>query len=99
LAQARDDWSQAMRIRWRASEYERTCDECSYAWRVPGFAGRRKTPIAGYSVAPGRTAYNVPASSPEVGGSLAISQADAAYARCPKCGADRFTQRAARCRH
>ena len=25
-----------MHIRFFASEYERTCQECGYSWRVPG---------------------------------------------------------------
>jgi hypothetical protein len=29
---------QAMPIRWRTREYERTCDDCGHVWRVPRWA-------------------------------------------------------------
>ena len=92
-----------MRIRWRAREYERTCDQCGCSWRAPR-SGQRK-PISGFSVAPrgvpqglatGQFNPVVPDSDPELVSSEAISKAAAAFGRCPKCGSDRYTQRLVR---
>ena len=90
-----------MRIPWRAREYERTCAECGYAWRVPRPAVRK--PISGFSTAPrgrpvslGGVNPVVAASEPELVPSEAISETAAAFGHCPKCGSDHYTQRAAR---
>jgi len=91
-ARARDD-DVLMRFGRRAREFERTCLECGYSWRVPGAAGRhRMKPISGYSGMP-RGELTVRDSVPEVAAPEAISAAAAAYGRCPRCGCDRYTQR------
>jgi hypothetical protein len=91
----------ALRILWRANEYERTCADCGYAWRVPRSARHR--PDSGFSLAPrgrsitlGRLNPVVPDSEPEIAASEEISEGAAAYARCPGCGWEHYTQRPAR---
>jgi hypothetical protein len=90
-----------VRIPWRANEYERTCADSGYAWRVPRSAVHK--PSAGFSLAPrgrpvslGRLNPVVPDSEPEIAASEAISAVAAAYARCPKCLSEHFTQRPVR---
>ena len=87
-----------MRILWRANEYERTCADCGYAWRVPRSAVRK--PISGFSLAPrGRPVILgglnpvVSDSEPEIAASEAIGEEAAAFAECPKCGSEHYTQR------
>jgi len=90
-----------VRIPWRAREYERTCANCGYVWHAPRPA--RVKPIAGFSAAPrgrpvslGGIDPVVPDTEPELVGSEEISQAAAAFAQCPKCGSDDYTERRAR---
>jgi hypothetical protein len=92
-----------MRFPWRAREYERTCGDCGYAWRVPRSAIRTR-PIAGFSNAPryrrrpmvGGLDPVVVGSAPEVTSSEEISEVETAFGHCPKCGSDQYTQRPVR---
>ncbi len=93
--------NQAVRISWRAREYERTCADCGHAWRVPRSAVHK--PIADFSSAPRGRPVSLgginpvtPDSEPEVASSEAISEVAAAYGHCPKCGAERYTPRPVR---
>ena len=93
--------NQAVRILWRANEYERTCADCGYAWRVPRSAMHK--PISGFGLAPrgrpvtlGGLDPVVADSEPEIVASEAIGEVAAAYAVCPKCGSDQYTQRPVR---
>jgi hypothetical protein len=93
--------NQAVRILWRANEYERTCADCGYAWRLPRSAVRK--PISGFSLAPrgrpvslGGLDPVVPDSEPEIAASEAIGEEAAAYAECPKCGSGHYAQRPVR---
>ncbi len=93
--------NRVVRISWRAREYERTCANCGYSWRVPRSAVHK--PIAGFSSAPRGRPVSLggidpvtPASEPEIASSEAISEVVAAYGHCPKCHAGRYTQRPVR---
>jgi DNA-directed RNA polymerase subunit M/transcription elongation factor TFIIS len=82
---------------WRAQEYERTCVECGYTWRVPRSAARRRVrSISAFSVAPGGRGIDRPELAREIKSISAENQRAEALRHCPKCGADHFTQRALR---
>jgi len=85
----------AMRLPWQAREFERTCAECGYTWRVPRSAARRRRGISAFSYAP-RGLYSVPDNSQEIAASEAVSAVSAAYAHCPRCDCDRYTQQPVR---
>jgi predicted nucleic-acid-binding Zn-ribbon protein len=87
-----------LHIRFFASEYERTCRECGYTWRVPRSIARRG--IRGMSAMTVRGATAGPSWSAPVSNVDALSADIEARAEqmeglrvCAKCGADDFTQR------
>ncbi len=95
-----------MRILWRTREYERTCDDCGYIWRVPkAIAHPHMQAPVGFS----RNAAGVadPLAGPDplgnVTGIEAVDEANAeqaeraaAFRRCPKCESDHYKQRSIR---
>jgi hypothetical protein len=87
--------NEAMRLPWQAREFERTCAECGYTWRVPRTAHRRLRGISAYSPMP-RGLYSVPDNAREIAASEAVSSVDAAYAHCPRCDSDRYVQQPVR---
>src|ERR1039458_263969 len=84
-----------MRLHRRAREFERTCDDCGYTWRVPRSAARRRRGISAYSHMP-RGTYRMSDSEPEIAAAEAVSAVDAAYGPCPRCDSDRYTQQPVR---
>jgi hypothetical protein len=84
-----------MRLPWQAREFQRTCTNCGYTWRVPRSAARRRRGISAFSTAPWGIS-NAPDSDPEIAASEAVSAVDAAYAHCPRCDSDRYTQQPVR---
>ena len=90
-----------MRIGRRAREFERTCANCGYTWRVPRSATRRG--ISAFSMAPrsgrgsgGRGSGGWSDSEPEIAASMAVGEVAEAYRRCPECGSERCTQQPVR---
>jgi hypothetical protein len=82
-----------MRFGRRAREFEQTCLECGYSWRVPRTPGRhRMRPISGYSTRP-RGELTVSDTTPEIAATEAISAVAGAYGHCPRCSCARYTQR------
>ncbi len=79
-----------------AREWERTCSECGYTWRVPrsiarrGIRGMSAMTVAGATAGPMHDARNVGALS---AGIEARAQLMEGFRVCAKCGADDFTQR------
>jgi hypothetical protein len=39
-----------MRLPWQAREYERTCADCGYSWRVPRAFARHRISISGFNL-------------------------------------------------
>jgi hypothetical protein len=82
-----------MRLPGQAREYVRTCVECGYAWRVPRSAARRRIrPIFMFSVAPCGQTVDRAELGREVGAISAEGRVAETFRRCPKCGAEHFTQ-------
>ena len=91
-----------MRVSWFASEYERTCGNCGYSWRVPRRIARRRvrgisamtvmgaTREGGFGQPGGPGLANVQSS---IG---ARAEAMESYRICAKCGVDNYTQRPVR---
>ncbi|MGH3224302.1 MAG: hypothetical protein ACRDPY_37405 [Streptosporangiaceae bacterium] len=95
-----------MRLFWLAAEYERTCSDCGWSWRVPRSAARRR----------GRTPRSTAAGQPKsllqtraaTGGTACMgkparlraeaspvifaSQAAGELRACPRCRGERFNQ-------
>jgi hypothetical protein len=85
-----------MRFPWQPRESMRTCAECGCTWRVPRWAGRRRVrSISMISVA-SRTTIDRRELAREVESGSEANRRTEAFRRCPKCGADHFTQRALR---
>jgi hypothetical protein len=84
-----------MRLPRQAREFERTCAECGYTGRVPRSAHRRRRGISAYSPMP-RGLYSVPDNAREIAASEAVSAVGAAYAHCPRCDSERYTQQPVR---
>ena len=83
-----------MRFPWQPREYARTCAECGYIWRVPRWAAHpRVGSISMISVATRRTIDRGELAR-EIESASAANQSAGTFQRCPKCGADHFTQRA-----
>jgi predicted nucleic-acid-binding Zn-ribbon protein len=79
-----------------AREWERTCTECGYTWRVPRSIARRG--IRGMSAMTMEGNARAARMSPRGGGDYRAAIAARAdlmegFRICAKCGADHFTQR------
>jgi predicted nucleic-acid-binding Zn-ribbon protein len=82
-----------------AREWERTCSECGYTWRVPRSIARRGIRGMSAITVRGATAGRMTGTS-DVGALSADIEARAdlmeGFRTCAKCGADDFTQRPCR---
>ena len=89
-------------LRLFAREWERTCSECGYTWRVPrsiarrGIRGMSAMTVRGATASPSWRApvTNVDALKADI---EARAEQMEGFRVCAKCGADHFTQRP--CRH
>jgi len=87
-----------MRLPWQPREYVRTCDECGTTWSVPARAARRRIrSISSFDAAPrGVNSGDRGGLARQVASIEDANQVWETARQCPKCGSERFTQRAAR---
>ena len=82
-----------------AREWERTCSECGYTWRVPrsiarrGIRGMSAMTVRGATAGPMHDTHNVSGLSADIEARAELMEG---YRVCAKCGADDFTQRPCR---
>lgn len=90
-----------MRIPWLAREYERTCQDCGYVWRVPRAVARPqlqnlrrggRSTSGGLSTR-GNVGARVRAIEAVVEANAALGEIAAAARRCARCESRRFKQR------
>jgi hypothetical protein len=83
-----------MRIPGRPNEYERTCAECGYAWRVPRWAVHPPTkglPFAGLGGIGMQAEIDA-----VVAENAQLAEGKDAFRVCSMCGSVHYKQRAAR---
>jgi len=89
---------QAMPIRWRTREYERTCDDCGHVWRVPRWAAP-PLHVRGRPVSEGCEGGVPPPAAaviadPAVAATAQLAERAAAFfRRCRECGSQHYKQR------
>jgi hypothetical protein len=87
----------AMGIRWQTRQYERTCDDCGHAWRVPKWAAPLQ--IQGRSVCGGGERGVPPPAAAVIGETVVATTAQlaetaaAVFRRCHECGSEHYKQR------
>ena len=89
---------QAMPIRWRTLEYERTCDDCGHVWRLPRWAAP-PLHVQGRPVSEGCEGGVPPPAAavmadPAVAATAQLAERAAVFfRRCRECGSERYKQR------
>jgi len=84
-----------VRIPWRTREYERTCDDCDYVWRVPKgivHPQRRGLPMTPQALPMTRGAVAAGAAA-VVEANAELAERAAAFRHCPECESDHYKQR------
>ena len=87
-----------MRIPGLAQEYERTCQDCGHAWRVPKWAAHphmQGLPISGPGRGHGMAGAAAQAEA-VVEANAQLAERVAATRRCPECDSEHYKQRAVR---
>ena len=87
---------QAMPIRWRTRQYERTCDDCGHAWRVPEWAAPLQ--MQGRFVCGGGERGVPPPAAAMIGETAVaatahLAERTTAFRRCRECGSEHYKQR------
>lgn len=87
-----------MRIPGLAGDFERTCSDCGYAWPVPrGLARKRLRSVSAFNIGyPRGGRIDRAELRREVRADMASNQQAQAFAQCPKCGSERYSDRRAR---
>lgn len=97
-----------MHLPWPARQYERTCADCGYSWRVPRYFARRhgisyfligqggggfKSGLAGRAGGP---AIDEAELNREIQSSAKMDERAESFRECPKCGSEQYSQRPVR---
>jgi hypothetical protein len=82
-----------MRLPWQPREYDRTCADCGYTWRVPRQFARSHV-LSIYGATSGAVGLAGPADAQLQAGRALVERAEA-LRTCAKCGSEHYTQRPA----
>jgi ribosomal protein S27AE len=77
---------------WQAKEYERTCTNCGYSWRVPRSAARKRMRSISMISTASPTRIDRAELDREVSSIAAGNQVTEAFRHCPRCAAEQFGQ-------
>ena len=82
-----------MRIPWLTREYERTCADCGYVWRVPKSVAHPRMRGMPMTRGGGSVAAQADAIAAQ---NAVLSERAEALRRCPHCESTRYKQRSIR---
>jgi predicted nucleic-acid-binding Zn-ribbon protein len=85
-----------MHLPWSAQQYERTCADCGYSWRVPREFARKRV-LSVYGATSGiRGRGSGPAAKADLQAGYAVAERAASFRTCPKCSSEQYSQRPVR---
>lgn len=83
---------QVMHLPWTAQQYERTCADCGYSWRVPRQLARKRV-VSIYGATSGiRGRASGQAAEADLQAGMAIVEQAESLRTCPKCSSEHYSQ-------